>query len=220
MDASIIWLPSLTTIPPRISGSTVRVDRDVAAGAGAKLLLQRGELIVVERTSGDDLGGRLAAMLGGKPAEGADDGPKLVLAAVPGEDAEEIRRDRIESELRRKRGERLAGFVARDQRAATSSAKSRESSSAWLSARGCGRPRRSAVRRGQDRTERTRSALLSWPECRRMSPRAKSSRNWNLPHAKNGALKRVSPARPHGLRAPLARGCAAMHLRHAGRVWP
>ena len=64
-----------------------------------------------------DFGGGLAAVLGGEAVEGADDVAKLALAAVLREHAEEVGGDRIEPELRRERGERLAGFLARDQRA-------------------------------------------------------------------------------------------------------
>ena len=38
MEPSIIWLPILTTSPPRMAGSTLSVDRDVAADAGAEIL--------------------------------------------------------------------------------------------------------------------------------------------------------------------------------------
>src|SRR5690242_137198 len=50
-----------------------RFDIDVAAGAGAKLRLQSSNLIVVQRTRGDDFGGGFATMLGGKAAECLDD---------------------------------------------------------------------------------------------------------------------------------------------------
>src|SRR5437868_1554517 len=94
-----------------------RVDRHLAAGAGAQLCLERGELIVVEGMRGDDLGRRLAAMLGGEPAVSADDLAQLILAAVAGEDAEEAGGDRVKVQLGRKRREGLGGLVARHQRA-------------------------------------------------------------------------------------------------------
>src|SRR5439155_19726452 len=75
------------------------------------------DLVVAERARGDDFGGRLAAVLGGEAAEGADHGAKRVLAAVAGEYAEKVRGNRVEPELRRERGERLAGLFARYQRA-------------------------------------------------------------------------------------------------------
>ena len=56
-----------------MSGSTLSVDGDVAADAGAELRLERGDLVVVERMGGGDFGGGLAAMVGGEAAEGADD---------------------------------------------------------------------------------------------------------------------------------------------------
>src|SRR5438270_11110395 len=49
-----------------------RVDSDVAAGAGAKLRLERGELVIVERSGGDDFGGGFAAVVGRKPAVSPD----------------------------------------------------------------------------------------------------------------------------------------------------
>ena len=47
---------------------------DVATGSTAQLLLEGSDLIVVERTRGDDLGARLAAMVGGETPIGADHG--------------------------------------------------------------------------------------------------------------------------------------------------
>src|SRR5207302_1359825 len=66
------------------------VDRDVAAGAGAELLLERGELVVTERPGGHHVGGRLAAVLGSEAAIGVDHIPQLILAAVARENAEEV----------------------------------------------------------------------------------------------------------------------------------
>src|SRR3954452_5487300 len=61
------------------------LDGHVASGAGAELLLERPDLVVVELAGGHDFGGHFAAMLGGEAAEGADNGAELVFAAVPGE---------------------------------------------------------------------------------------------------------------------------------------
>src|SRR4029079_10702095 len=94
-----------------------RVARDVASGASAELRFERRDLVVVEGPGGDDLGGLLAAMLGGKPPERADDAAKLILAAVASERAKEVRCDWVEAELRSQSGEGLAGLVAADQRA-------------------------------------------------------------------------------------------------------
>src|SRR5437764_4801607 len=94
-----------------------RVDCDVAAGAVTKLCLERGNLIVVERTGGDDFRGGFTAVIGREAAEGADHVAQFVLAAVAGENAKEVTRDWIEAELRRQSGNRFAGFVAADQRA-------------------------------------------------------------------------------------------------------
>src|SRR6476646_1075552 len=91
------------------------LDVDVAACASAKLLLQSRELIVIQRARGDHLGRCFAAMLSGKPAERANDVPKFVLAAVPGENAEEVGSGRIEVQLRRECGEGLAGCFARHE---------------------------------------------------------------------------------------------------------
>src|SRR5437763_11826712 len=74
-------------------GIDSRVDGDVAAGAGPKLCLERGKLVVVERTGGDDFGGGFAAMVGREAAEGADHVAQFVLAAVARENAKEIRGD-------------------------------------------------------------------------------------------------------------------------------
>src|SRR5206468_12459603 len=49
------------------------VDLDLAPGAGAELLAERCELVVVQRPGGDYVGGGFAAMLGGEAAERADD---------------------------------------------------------------------------------------------------------------------------------------------------
>src|SRR3954453_19132795 len=66
---------------------------------------------------------------------------------------------------------------------------------------GCGLLNRCAFGRGQDRTKRTRSALLSWPECRRMSPRAcKLQKTEMCPTKKRGAVE-VYPDAPVGWRA-------------------
>src|ERR1051326_1326469 len=54
---------------------------------------------------------------GGKASEIADDCAELALAAVTGEDAEEVGSDRVELQLRRKRGESLPGLFPPDQRA-------------------------------------------------------------------------------------------------------
>ena len=68
-------------------------------------------------------------MLGGEAAEGADDGAQLVLAAVAGEDAEEIGGDRVEPELRREsRQARLPASSRETSGLSTSSSKSFESS--------------------------------------------------------------------------------------------
>src|SRR3954451_7967409 len=98
-------------------GIDSRVDGDVAAGAGPKLCLERGKLVVVERTGGDDFRGGFAPVIGREAAEGADHVTQFVLAAIPGKDAKEVTRDRIEAELRSQSGKRFAGFVAADQRA-------------------------------------------------------------------------------------------------------
>ena len=58
-----------------------------------------------------DFGGGLAAVLGGEAAERADDVGKLALAAVAGEDADEVGRDRVEAELRRESGKRIASLL-------------------------------------------------------------------------------------------------------------
>src|SRR6185503_9767745 len=67
-----------------------RVDRDVAAGAGAELGLQRCELVVIERPGRDDLRGRFAAMLRREAPVGADYISELALAAVAGQNAQEV----------------------------------------------------------------------------------------------------------------------------------
>src|SRR5437763_15612290 len=56
-------------------------------------------------------------MVGGEPTEGADDAAQLILAAVAGENAEEVGGDRVEAELRSQSRECLAGFAAAHQRA-------------------------------------------------------------------------------------------------------
>src|SRR6185369_11578557 len=71
-------------------GVDLRVDRDFTAGAGAELLLQGRDLVVLQWPGRNYVGGRFAAMIGGEAAEQADDGPKLALAAVPGENAEKV----------------------------------------------------------------------------------------------------------------------------------
>src|SRR6478672_5697603 len=99
------------------SGVDSGVDGDVASGPSAKLRLERGYLLIVERAGGDDLSSRFTAMLGRQPAESTDHVAKLALAAVAGEDAQEIGRDRVKPDLRRDRGEGLARLVAADERA-------------------------------------------------------------------------------------------------------
>src|SRR5690242_13532390 len=58
----------------------LRVDVDVATGARAKLLLKLGNLVVAQGPGSDDVGRGLAAMLGRKTTEGADDVSELALA--------------------------------------------------------------------------------------------------------------------------------------------
>src|SRR4029079_14466021 len=58
------------------------VDCDVTPGAGTELRPQRGELIIVEGTRGDDVGRGFATMLRGEAAEGADHAAQIALAAV------------------------------------------------------------------------------------------------------------------------------------------
>ena len=53
-----------------MSGSTLGVENDRAAGAAAQLRLQCVDLVVVERAGGDDFGDGLAAVVGGEAAEG------------------------------------------------------------------------------------------------------------------------------------------------------
>ena len=109
------------------------VDVDVAAGAGAELLPEGGELVVVERPRGDDFGGRFAAMLGGEAAEGADDAAKLVLAAVAGEHAEEVGGDRDRAlSCGASAAKALPASSRETSGLVTSSLKSFESTSAWL----------------------------------------------------------------------------------------
>ena len=92
-----------------------RVEGDVAASASTKLLTKRCQLFVVQRACSDDFSSHFAAMLGGEAAEGADDVAQLTLAAVAGENAEEARRHRIETELWSDRGKGFPGFVARNE---------------------------------------------------------------------------------------------------------
>src|SRR5206468_1481524 len=94
-----------------------RIDRYIAAHPGTKLCLERGKLVVVERTGGDDFGSGFAAVIGREPAESADDVAQFVLAAIAGENAKEIGGDRVKAELRSQGGEGVAGLVAADQRA-------------------------------------------------------------------------------------------------------
>src|SRR5262249_53006461 len=91
------------------------VDRDIAAGAGTELGLERRKLGVVEGPGRDDFGGRFAALLGRERAEGSDHVAKLTLTAIAGQDAEEIRGDRVELKLRGQSRERLSGLLAADQ---------------------------------------------------------------------------------------------------------
>ncbi len=162
MDASIIWLPSLIDDPTEDFRVDARFDRHVAAGASTELLLEGRELVVLERMRGHDLGSGLTAMLGGEAAERADHVLKLVLAAVPGEHAEEVGRDRIERELLGDCRERLPGLRAVDQRARQRAPRNRANPPAPApEAQGSGPPRRSAVRREPGRTKRTHSAPLS-----------------------------------------------------------
>ena len=73
-------------------GIDLRIDRDVAADAGRRLRLERGELVVVERMGRRQLPRSSRRDGRRRGGEGADDRPELALAAVPGEDAEEIGR--------------------------------------------------------------------------------------------------------------------------------
>ena len=68
MDASIIWLPILMTIPPRISGSTCASIVTSRPARVRELRLERCDLVVLERVGGGDFGGDLAAMVGGDAA--------------------------------------------------------------------------------------------------------------------------------------------------------
>src|SRR5689334_6619232 len=98
-------------------GIDLGVDVDIAAGAGAELRLEFGDLIVVERPRGHDFGDGFTAMLRSEAAEGSDDRAKLVPAAVLGEHAEEVRGDRIDAQLGCDGAECLGRLVARDERA-------------------------------------------------------------------------------------------------------
>ena len=203
MEASIIWLPILTTIPPRMAGS-MRVSIATSRPARARSCCFRGrKLVVVQRVGGHDFGGGFAAMVRRKPAECADHVLKLVLAAVPCKDAEEVRRDRVERELTGDCGQGLAGLVAADQRARHELREvPRIRPAPAPAARGCGSPLRSAVRRAPGRTERMRSALLSWPVCRWMFPPRPKLQNWNLPHEKTGRYRGLPPTPHVGCAAP------------------
>src|SRR4029078_5216304 len=64
-----------------------------------------------------------------------------------------------------------------------------------------------------------RIAPLGWPECRRMSPRAKAPELEMCPMKKRGAVAGC-PARPHGIARPLASGdvvCNRLLGRNRGR---
>src|SRR4029078_1359453 len=74
-------------------------------------------MCVIGAGGGDGLGGGLTAMLRREPAVGADDGPKLALAPVPGKDSEEVGRNGVQAALRREGRDRLAGLIAANQRA-------------------------------------------------------------------------------------------------------
>src|SRR5205809_2980138 len=56
-------------------------------------------------------------MFGGEPAESSDHVAQLALAAVAGQHTEETAGYRIQAELRRERGERLARLAAANERA-------------------------------------------------------------------------------------------------------
>ena len=62
IEPSIIWLPILTTRPPRMAGSTFASTATSRPMRARSLLLERVDLVVVERVGGGDFGGDLAAM--------------------------------------------------------------------------------------------------------------------------------------------------------------
>ncbi|PAV74107.1 hypothetical protein WR25_21192 [Diploscapter pachys] len=94
-----------------------QVDGNVAADAGAQLLLEFADLFLGQRMRAGDLGRHFAAMAAGERAEGADDLRQRGEAAVFGEDAEEVLGRRVEAHRVGGGEHRLHRGAAGDQRA-------------------------------------------------------------------------------------------------------
>src|ERR1700754_958505 len=82
-----------------------RVDGDVAAHAGAKVLLDGVHLTRIERVRRGNLGGDLAAVAGGEQVECADDVAELGEAAVASQHTKKVRGDGVELHRLRRRGD-------------------------------------------------------------------------------------------------------------------
>ncbi len=117
IDESIIWLPIFTTSPPRSEGSTERSTVTSRPSRVRSCALSASTCSASSGCAEIDFGGRLAAMLRGEGAEGADDRGQLAETAVLREHAEEIGGGRVELEHARGRRDRLGGGAAGDQRA-------------------------------------------------------------------------------------------------------
>ena len=91
--------PFADQVPIGVIGLIYESRPNVAADAGAQLLLQLGNLIVGERVRARHLGRRLTAVTRGELTEGADDRGQLAQATVFGEDAEKVLGGLVDAEF-------------------------------------------------------------------------------------------------------------------------
>ena len=92
-------------------------DRNLAADAGAQLLLQRGQLVVAQRVRGGDLGGHFAAVACDNRCKSADHRGQVGEAAVVGEHPQKTGGQVVKAHRPGHGGNRLGPIGAADQRA-------------------------------------------------------------------------------------------------------
>ncbi len=111
-------LPSLTTSPPMMAGSTLMCEIDVLAADRMKRAFQRGDMVVLELFGNRDLGGGLALVVSDQLAERLDHIAHGKQPAVGRNELEEFCRKPADAGALEHRRKRLQLLVGGEDRAA------------------------------------------------------------------------------------------------------
>ena len=117
-EVSTMRLPSLTTRPPMIAGSTFDVDLHVLPGDRRERVLDRGEVLLARRLGERHFGGHLALVTGDQRAERLDHVAHREQPAVRRHHLQEFGREPADADLVEDGGERVELLLGGEHRAA------------------------------------------------------------------------------------------------------